>query len=141
LEKSSATQNMEQLSITTNKEQLDVAYVHAYLTNSYWAKGRTLEQVQTTIEHSFCFGMYLGTKQIGFARLVTDKVVFAYLMDVFIDEAHQGKGLGKLLMKAVLKHKELHNINKWLMKTKDAHAFYERLGFTRIVDSSRWMEK
>jgi hypothetical protein len=80
------------ISISTDKAKLDVPFIQHFLKDIYWAAGRTIDEVQRTIDASFCFGIYLDGKQIGFARVVTDYVVFAYLMDVFIDEAHRGKG-------------------------------------------------
>ena len=66
--------------ISTDKDKLDISFIHKFLTNTYWAKGRTMEEVKTTIENSYCFGIYSNGKQIGFARVVTDYVVFAYIM-------------------------------------------------------------
>lgn len=51
-----------------------------------------MDEVQTTIDSSFCFGIYLNDKQIGFCPVITDYLVFAYVMDVFIIDEHRGKG-------------------------------------------------
>jgi GNAT superfamily N-acetyltransferase len=84
--------------ISDDKSKLDVELIHNFLTTSYWAKGRTIEEVKKSIEHSICFGVYKGGKQIGFARIVTDYTVIAYLMDVFILEEYRGNGFSKLLL-------------------------------------------
>ena len=78
--------------VSTDKTKLDVLFIQNFLKDIYWAAGRTIEEVKTTIDTSFCFGIYLDEKQIGFARVITDYVVFAYMMDVFIDSNHRGKG-------------------------------------------------
>nr|WP_315166729.1 hypothetical protein [uncultured Flavobacterium sp.] len=76
------------ITISTDKNKLDVPFVHHFLKDIYWSAPRTLEEVQIAIDNSFCFGIYLDEKQIGFARVITDYVVFAYVMDVFIAEEH-----------------------------------------------------
>jgi hypothetical protein len=77
------------ISVSTDKTKLDVPFIQNFLKDIYWAAGRTIEEVQTTIDASVCFGIYLDDKQIGFARVITDYAVFAYLMDVFITEEHR----------------------------------------------------
>jgi hypothetical protein len=72
------------ITVSKDKSKLDVPFIQNFLKDIYWAAGRTMEEVQRTIDASVCFGIYLDGKQIGFARVITDYVVFAYLMDVFI---------------------------------------------------------
>ncbi|MEM6700804.1 MAG: GNAT family N-acetyltransferase [Bacteroidota bacterium] len=130
---------MSKIIISTDKLKLDIPYIHSFLSTSYWAKGRTIEQVETSIEHSICFGVYLADRQIGFARVLTDYVVFAYLMDVFIDPVYRGKGYAKLLLQQILQHPDFEALNQWHLKTKDAHSFYEQLGFQAIENKEWWM--
>jgi GNAT superfamily N-acetyltransferase len=126
---------------STDKKLLDVPLIHDYLSNhSYWAKGRSIEQVRISIENSMCFGVYSGGTQVGFARVITDKSTFAYLADVFILDAHRGRGLSKLLMEEILKHPDLQNLRRFMLATKDAHALYEKFGFKNITRPERWME-
>jgi hypothetical protein len=77
------------ITVSTDKTKLDVPFIQNFLKYIYWAAGRTIDEVQTTIDASVCFGIYLNDKQIGFARVITDYVVFAYVMDVFIAEEHR----------------------------------------------------
>jgi GNAT superfamily N-acetyltransferase len=126
--------------VTTDKNKLDIALVHDFLTNAYWAEGRTMEEVKTTIDNSICFGLFLDTEQIGFARVMTDGVVFAYLMDVFILEKYRGKGYSKILLKEVFSNPQLINIPKWLLGTKDAHDLYRKFGFKELSHPERLME-
>lgn len=129
-------------SISTDKTKLDVALIHEYLSNqSYWARGRSREKVQQSIDHSICFGVYdQQGNTVGFARAATDTVVFAYLMDVFILEPHRGKGLGERLVKTVLDHPDLQ-VKFWFLGTVDAHGLYKKLGFTELKNIERYMEK
>jgi len=115
--------------ISTDKKELNVALIHEFLTNSYWAKGRTISEVKKTLKHSLCFGIYLDQKQIGFARVVTDYVIFAYLMDVFIIEEYRGKGYATLLMDHIINEHRLKGIKRWGLITRDAHSLYKKFGF------------
>lgn len=115
--------------VSIDKNRLDIDLIHQFLNNSYWAKGRTKVQVQISIDHSMCFGLYLNEEQIGFARVITDTVVFAYLMDVFIVEQHQGRGYAKQLLNSIFHHQALKSVGKWFLATQDAHDLYRQFNF------------
>lgn len=132
---------MDTIEIDTNKSRLNLEYITAFLSQSYWAKGRTQKTMQTCIDHSLCFGVYLHHQQIGFARIVTDYGQFAYLMDVFIDEAHRGKGYAKQLIQTIFKYPTLQNINIWRLATNDAHGLYALFGFRPLAAPENMMEK
>ena len=127
--------------ISTDKNKLDIEMIHSFLTNSYWAKGRTIEEVEKSIENSLCFGVYLDNKQIGFARAVTDYTIYVYLMDVFILRNARKKGYSKQLMKAILEEPKLQDCKDWALKTKDAHGLYKQFGFTELKHSEKVMER
>jgi GNAT superfamily N-acetyltransferase len=129
--------------ISTDPSMLDVEVVHAFLQRSYWASERPLETVKRSIEGSLNFGLYHGQErhQVGFARVVTDFATFAWLCDVFIDEAHRGQGLGVWLMETVVEYPELRCLRLWMLGTRDAHGLYEKFGFTPLSAPERWMQK
>ena len=129
------------IEVSTDKSRLDVPFIQNFLKDVYWAAGRTIEEVQTTIDHSYCFGIYLNEKQIGFARVITDYVVFAYLMDVFITEALRGKGYSSLLIKTMLEDPKLRHLKIWRLATTDAHFLYEKFGFRLLAHPEKMMEK
>lgn len=129
------------IEISCDKQRLNVDSIHAFLTQTYWAKGRSLNDVKKSIEHSFCLGVYLDTEQIGFARIATDYTVFAYIMDVYILPNYRGKGYSKLLMKAINEAPELKLCKVWMLKTSDAHRLYEQFGFTSLVHPEKIMER
>lgn len=129
------------IEISTDKSRLDVAFIQNFLKDIYWAAGRTIEEVQTTIDASVCFGLYLDGKQIGFARLVTDYVVFAYLMDVFVTPEHRGKGYSSKLIDAMMNEPILQRVKIWRLATRDAHFLYEKFGFKALATPERMMEK
>jgi GNAT superfamily N-acetyltransferase len=126
--------------ISTDLSRLDVFFIHQYLSRSYWAKGISIETVIKSIEGSLCFGVYQEGKQIGFARVITDKATFAYLADVFIDENFQGKGLGKWLVKTILEHEPVQGLRRFLLATQDAHGLYRQFGFSQLTNTDRWMQ-
>ena len=129
------------IEISTDKEKLDIQIIHNYLSNeSYWAKGRSLETVQRSIENSLCFGVYFENKQVGFARVITDYAVFAWLLDVFILPEYQGKGYGKKLMEAITTHHSLQGLRRWGLGTDDAHGLYKQFGFTSLRKPENMME-
>ena len=126
--------------INSDKSRLDVATIHAYLTQSYWSPGVPRTVVERAIEGSLCFGVFHHGKQVGFARVVTDKATFAYLADVFILETHRGKGLSKRLMEVVFGHPDLEGLRRFMLATKDAHGLYKKFGFTELSNPARFME-
>lgn len=132
---------MDDLIISDDKNKLDVELIHKFITTSYWAKGRTLEEVKNSIEHSICFGVYMNNRQIGFARIVSDLTIIAYLMDVFIIEEYRGKGFSKLLLNRIFSDIRFKKIKKWMLATKDAHSLYAEFGFEQIKNADRLMEK
>ena len=128
-------------SISDDKASLDVKTIHGFLRNSYWNKGIPIELVQKSIENSFCIGVYYNTEQIGFARVVTDFAINAYLADVFILEEHRGKGLSKQMMDFIFEHPQLQNIKAWRLLTADAHGLYAKYGFKAPKFPERVMER
>jgi len=131
--------------ISTDKTKIDIDAVHNYLCKeSYWAKNIPLNILKTSIDNSFCFGVYKkGTAnkkvQVGFARVVTDKATFGYLADVFIATPYRGIGLSKWLMEEILNHPELQGFRSWMLGTKDAHGLYEKFGFELLENNERIM--
>ncbi|HEX03951.1 MAG TPA: N-acetyltransferase [Bacteroidetes bacterium] len=132
--------------ISDDKSLLEVDVIHGYLTRSYWAKGIRRGRIETVIETSLCWGLYeqhedRSFQQIGFARVLTDLSAIAYLMDVFVLEEHQGKGLGKWLVEEVLSCSTLKPVRRWILATADAQSLYARYGFTPLPDPEHYMQK
>ena len=131
---------MTNLQINTDIKQLDIPFIHEFISNTYWAKGRTLETMQNCIENSLNFGVYLHEKQIGYSRLVTDYNIFAYIMDLFIHEDFRGNGYSKELMKFILECEQVKDVKTWRLATTDAHGLYEQFGFKLISKPENFME-
>jgi GNAT superfamily N-acetyltransferase len=126
--------------VATDPARIDLDAVHEFLTNSYWARGIPIETVQRSIENSLCFGLYHGHRQIGFARVITDRATFAYLGDVFVLEPWRGRGLSKWLMQCIMGHPDLRGLRRWTLVTGDAHGLYQQYGFSILKTPERWME-
>lgn len=127
--------------ISTDKSLLDHDFIHRFLSErSYWAAGIPVETMKRSMEHSLCFGVYREGKQAGFARVVTDCATFAWLADVFIDEAQRGHGLGQKLVRAILSHRQLQGLRRFMLATRDAHGLYARFGFAPLDHVERFMQ-
>jgi GNAT superfamily N-acetyltransferase len=128
------------LLITDDRSLLDLDVIHGFLKGSYWSEDIPRDLLQRAIDNSIPVGLYRSGKQIGFARVVTDRATFAYLADVFILESHRGRGFSKQLMRVVMSHPELRNLRRWHLVTRDAHGLYGQFGFSELRDASRHME-
>ncbi len=131
----------DNFTISDDTSRLDVDAICDFLSRSYWANKRPRDLIEKSIQHSLNFGVYDNYKQIGFARVVTDRAVFAYLCDVFILEQYRGHSLGKWMMECILAHPDLQGLRRWCLLTQDAHGLYQQFGFTELNDPVRWMEK
>ena len=126
--------------ISTEKDKINVDYVHGFLSQSYWAENIPVEIVRRSIEGSLCFAVFYGNEQIGFARVITDEATFAYLADVFIDERFRGRGLSKWLMEIIMAYPSLQGLRRFLLATRDAHGLYRQFGFAPLTFVDRWMQ-
>jgi GNAT superfamily N-acetyltransferase len=126
--------------ISTDPSRLQLDAIHAYLSRSYWSPGVPRAVVARAIEHSLCFGIYLGDAQVGFARVISDMATFAYLADVYVLEPHRGQGLAGRLVEQILAHPDLQGLRRFLLATADAHRLYARFGFTPLAAPERMME-
>jgi len=126
--------------ITCDASRLDIAAIHAFLSESYWSTGIPRAVVERAIANSLCFGVFHEGRQVGLARVITDKATFAYLADVYILPKHRGQGLSRRLMEHVIQHPDLQGLRRMLLATRDAHALYARFGFKPLAAPERIME-
>jgi len=129
------------LLVSTDPSRLDIDAVCDFLARSYWAQDRPPEIIAASLDHSLVFGVYDGKRQVGLARVVTDYATFAWLCDVFVDEAYRGQGIGKWLMATILNYPGLAAIRRFLLATRDAHGLYRQFGFIDLNAPERWMER
>lgn len=131
--------------LSDDKALLDIPLIHRWLSSdAYWAMGRTLDVVVRSFDESVCVGVYAENTgaQVAVARAVTDRAVFAYLCDVYVDPDHRGRGLGRRMVRAFLDSEALlGTVGRVLLATRDAHGVYRRVGFDRLEDPTIWMEQ
>ncbi len=128
------------IAIDTNKKRIDIQMVNDFISNAYWAKGRSFSTMQTCVDNSLNFGVYFQDVQIGYARVVTDYSQFAYIMDLFILENYRGKGFSITLMNYILSFEKLKDIKVWRLATTDAHGLYQKFGFRTLAKPESMME-
>ena len=133
---------LEEYHVSCDINDMDIDVIHGFISNSYWAKGIPRETLIKGMQNSLCFAV-LDTKQrqVGFARMITDKTSFAYLADVFVLPTFQGKGLSKLLMTSIVEHPDLQGLRRMMLNTSDAHGLYEKYGFKSLSAPEKCMEK
>jgi GNAT superfamily N-acetyltransferase len=130
----------EGFSITADRERLDVDAIFEYLNkHAYWAAGRSRETVERSIAGSLCFGLFHGERQIGFGRVITDYATFSYLCDIYVLEEYRGRGLGRWLIDTMMAHPALGPSLRLFLRTRDAHALYQRVGFAGITNPESYM--
>ena len=130
------------IKISDDPALLDIAAIHRFLTEeSTWAIGITREKVETSIANSLCFGAYDDGKQVGFARVVTDRATFGYLCDVFTITSHRGRGISRLLSEAILAHPAMQELRRFTLVTTTARGLYEKFGWTDLHKPNSHMER
>lgn len=127
-------------SISTDPARLDLDAIWGWLRESYWSPGVPRETVARAIRNSIPFGIFEEQRQVGFARVVSDRATFAYVADVFVDPAARGRGLGVWLMDVIVAHPELQGLRRWMLATRDAHGLYAKSGFRPLSRPEIFME-
>ena len=133
------------IDISSDRSRLDLDVIHGFLATCYWSPGIARERVARAIEHSLCWGAYDVrdgiSKQVGFARVVTDCATFAYLCDVFVLESHRGQRIATRMVQAAIDDARLQGVRRFCLFTRDAHNVYAGLGFGPAADPTRYMER
>jgi GNAT superfamily N-acetyltransferase len=129
------------LLVSTDPARLDFEAIHGWISRSYWAAGIPRETLQRALAGSLCFGLYENGRQLGLARVITDGATFAYVCDVYVDDARQRRGLGTWLMECVHQHPSLQGLRRWALITRDAHTLYRRVGYAPLARPEGWMER
>ena len=124
-----------------SKARLDIGRIHGWLASSYWSPGISRALVERAIAGSHCLGAYRDGEQVGYARAITDYATFAWIADVWIDEAARGQGLGRRMVDWFVQHPEYAGIRRIALVTADAHGVYAALGFRPPLRPDRYMER
>jgi len=126
---------IDEYEFSDDKTRIDLDEVCRMLADTYWAADRPRDAIAASIANSLCYGVYCRGAQVGFARVITDHATIFWLCDVVVIGDHQGKGIGRQLVRFALDTPELRHLNAFLA-TKDAFGLYEKFGFIR---SERFM--
>ena len=129
----------DDLEISTEPSRIDVDLVYEFLSTSYWGQGRSREVVERSIANSIVFGVYADGRQVAFARVITDRAIFAYLADVFVVPEFRGRGISKALMRAILAHPDVAALRMMLLRTRDAQGLYAQFGFEPVQQPEELM--
>ena len=121
-------------------EKMDYDRVTAMLTKAYWSEGIGKDEVVQGAKNSaLVIGAFLDNKQIGYARVISDKTRFAYVSDVIIDEPYRNQGIGIRLMEYLLNNESLSDVYQWMLSTRDNHSLYANFGFQPLSQPQRLM--
>ena len=121
-------------------ELMDFDRVREMLKEVFWSINiGKAEIIKGARNSALLVGVFVSDRQIAYARVISDKTRFAYIMDVVVDNNFRKKGIGQLMIRHILEHPELKEVYQWLLKTKDAHGVYEKVGFKIIDDPDKWM--
>jgi GNAT superfamily N-acetyltransferase len=128
--------------ISDDLSPVDFVQVTQWLSGTYWTPGIGQAEVEKSARgSSLVMGAYApGGEQAGYARLVSDKTRFAYVLDVFVGERHRKKGLAGAMILFAREHPDYRTVYQWLLATRDAHELYRKAGFGPLRYPDRWME-
>lgn len=128
--------------ISDDPARLDLEVLHAYLRRAYWSEGIPFEVLERAVRGSLCIGAYeQAGGQVGLVRLVSDYATFCYVCDVFVLEAHRGRGISQGMVKMAIEHPRLQGLRRWFLVTRDAHGLYAQFGFVSPTHPQRYMER
>ena len=130
----------DEFTVTCDSNRMDRELVSTFLASTYWARNIPHSTVDKSMDGSMCFALLEADRQIGFARVITDRVTIAFLADVFVLREHRARGLGTWLIECVLKHPELQGLRRWILVTRDAHELYRKFGFQPLARPEGFME-
>ena len=124
---------MEEIVLRNGTDKMDFYKVTKMLTNSYWSPGIEVDEVKKGANNSaLVIGAFLLEGQVGYARVVSDKMRYAHILDLYVESSYRKRGIGKRILEYILSHEELKNVDMWFVLTNDAHGIYRKVGFKSI---------
>jgi GNAT superfamily N-acetyltransferase len=121
-------------------DRLDFAVLESWLGATYWSPNIKAPEIALGARNStLVVGCYHGSAPVGYLRLVSDKVRFAYIMDVYVESAHRRKGIAENMVKFAMAHPAVTDVYLWLLATRDGHSVYGKAGFTPLPAPEMWM--
>ena len=127
--------------IKDGDHNMDFHRVREMLAKSFWVPDISFDEIiKGTKNSALVVGAFIDGQQIGYARVISDKTRFAYILDVYVSEDHRRKKIGRSMIQYILTHNELKDVYQWLLITKDAHGVYSPLGFAPVSRPFDWLE-
>ncbi|QLI81485.1 GNAT family N-acetyltransferase [Chitinibacter fontanus] len=118
------------LTFSSDLSTLDWPRITEWLAGSYWSPGISQFYVEQAARAStVVIGAFIDGVQVGYARVMSDTVRFAYLADVYVDEAYRARGISKHMIARLLSEPILKHVSRCFLQTGDAHGLYEQFGF------------
>ena len=121
----------DSFTISSEKQHVNIDILHDMLSRSYWAKDRTRDEVEKSVANSMCFSLLKNDELIGFARVLTDSMAYAIILDMIIRNNFRDQGLGQWIMQCICDHPEIRPLRQ-LLWTGDADDFYRKSGFEEM---------
>lgn len=128
------------ISIIDDKNLLDFDMVYQFTTTYSFSKGISREKFNMAVHNSWCFGIMVYNKQVGFARLITDYATFAFLKDLFILPDYRNNGYALSLVKHIISKIKEKDIRRTMLGTFDQHSLFKNCGFDNLKYPNRFME-
>ena len=105
--------------------------------NAFWAKNRTIKDLKKCLANSdVIISIWVGKEIVGFGRALTDGIYRGVLWDIVIDQNHQGKGYGTLIVENLLSSKKIKNTKKLYLMTTNKKLFYSQLDFKEVTNQN-----
>ena len=102
--------------------------------NAFWAKNRTIHDLKRCLANSdVVISLWVVNEIVGFGRALTDGIYRGVLWDIVIDNNHQGKGFGTLIVKNLLSSKKIKNTKKLYLMTTNKKLFYSQFDFEEVT--------
>ena len=105
--------------------------------NAFWAKDRKMNDLRECLSNSdVVVSIWLNNEIVGFGRALSDGIYRGVLWDIVIDQNHQGKGYGKMIIKNLLESKKIKNTKKIYLMTTNKKLFYSEVKFKEVFSQT-----
>ena len=102
--------------------------------NAFCAQSRTINDLKKCLANSdVIVSLWAGTEIVGFGRALTDGIYRGVLWDIVIDQNHQGKGFGTIIVKNLLSSKKIKNTKKIYLMTTNKKLFYSQFDLKEVT--------
>ena len=101
--------------------------------NAFWAKNRKIKDLKKCLANSdVIVSVWSNDEPVGFGRALSDGIYRGVLWDIVIDQNHQGKGYGKIIIKNLLESKKIKYTKKIYLMTTSKKLFYSQIDFKEV---------